>query len=258
MSAPSARPPIPNLLVEGTALAGLARVPDYAGELWARIHVAEGRVVQTNGLLCDRFSESFDRLGLAEVARAEIERFRTGLVPPRSIWLRYHAVALFEHLGRLLRALSTLVREHYEVDAIDAAASHTTVAPTSEATLANPSLVEQVAVLDATLGEQLERRRAALQRIEKLAAEAGRPAALRFASPEAAAAWPADAGEIELNELGVGPAEGAQRREWLPIPELATAMVADAALVLEDVARAVIRRREGGGKLELDLRIEVG
>src|SRR5437868_12229353 len=114
MTPPANSPPAVNLLVAGTSLAALERVPPYADQLWKLVHAVEGRCLLVSGLFLGRLGEAFDRLGLAEVARSEIGRYETATAPPESVYLRYHAVALFEHLGRLLGTLAAFVREHLE------------------------------------------------------------------------------------------------------------------------------------------------
>jgi hypothetical protein len=244
-----APPRIPNLLVAETVLAALGRVPSYADDLWARVHVLEGRCIRASGLHLVRAGEVFERLGLAEVARSEIEHHQAATGPPGSLYLRYHAVALFEHLGRVVAALAALVRDGLELEGVFG----------PDASLSHEGLIEQARAIDADLGAALERRRPGVLRIERLAEEAPRAGALRIASPDVAARTPPggdDPGAVEVSELGVGPPEG-PRREWLPIPELATAVVADAALLVEDVVRALVRRLDAGGRVELDVRIEV-
>jgi hypothetical protein len=252
-------PPPPNLLVAYTVLFPLARVPPYAEALWTRVHSIEGRCVRCSGLFLRAFAEAFERIGLAEVARSEIDRYADRDAPPGSIYLRYHTIALFEHLSRALVALASFVREFYEVDALFS--SEPTLIPGQHgASLSNPSLVEQVAALDAALGERLERRRGAILRIERLAQDAARPGALRFGTEEQAKAFPIpdDPGEaFEASELGVGRAD-APLREWMPIGDLATTIVADAALLAEDIARAAMDRIDGGARVDLDIRIELG
>ena len=252
-------PPVPNLLVAYTVLFPLARVPMYAEMLWSKVHSLEGRCVRVSGLFLRTFADAFERIGLAEVARSEIERYASKDGPPGSIYLRYHTIALFEHVARSLTALASFVREFWEVDALFSSEPNPLGQAQQGASLSNVSLIEQLGAVDAGLGEKLERRRKAILRIEKLAQDAARPGALRFGTPETAAAFPIpdDPGEtFEASELGIGRSE-ASLREWLPIGELATTIVADAALVAEDIARAAIERIEGGGRVDLDLRIEV-
>jgi hypothetical protein len=159
-----------------------------------------------------------DRLGLAGLARDEIVRWATAEKPPGSVKLRYHTVACFGHLGELVRELRSFVAE-----------------------------------FETGTREALDAHRSALRRIEVLAAEAAtRPGAIRICGPERAAREPAS--PVELDEDGIGPA--GQRREWLPVPELATALLDDATAALEAVARATVDAVTAGRTLDLDLRVE--
>jgi len=252
-------PTVPNLLVAYTVLLPLERTPPVADALWAKVHAVEGRCVRVSGLVLRAFAETFERIGLAEVARSEVDRYASKDAPPGSIYLRFHTIALFEHLGKALQSLSAFVREFWEVDALFTGEPLLSPQSPHGVSLSNVSLVAQLSAVDAALGERLELRRSAILRIEKLAQDAARPGALRFGSPEQAAAYPFpdDPGEIfEASDLGVGRGDAPSRR-WLPIDELATMVVADVTLLAEDVARAAIERIDGGGRLDLDLRIEV-
>lgn len=199
-----------NLLIAGTTLDLLGRAPAYAADLWARVHRGE----LASGLFVRSFSEAFDRLGLAEVAREGVRRHAE---EERSPPLRYHTVALVEHAARVVLAMRRFAAELLGEDA----------------------------------REILSRRRAAIARIERLAADVARPRGLEIASPGAGP--PAAPEEPELSDAGVGP-PAAPRRDWMPVPELADALVADAALLIADVAAAAIAKIDREGPPPLDLR----
>lgn len=201
--------PPSNALVKGTALEALGHVPGWADDLWARVHRREGEATLASAAFVRRFGEALDRLGLAEVARAEVARHADAgpEAGARRLALRYHLIALIEHAARAVLAIRPLD--------------------------------------DAR--EVLRARRTAVARIERLAADAAHPGG-PFERPPPGAEIP------ELTPEGVGPPAPA-RRELMPVGELALALVADVALILEDVARAAIARinREGPPPFDLHL-----
>ncbi|HVY62014.1 MAG TPA: hypothetical protein VHF22_10195, partial [Planctomycetota bacterium] len=111
-------PQVPNLLVSDTTLEALGRVPPSANDLWRRVHAVEGRCIRASGLFLAKMGEVYERLGLAEVARSEVDHYQAAARPPGSIYLRYHAVALLEHAGRIVALAAALAREVFELDGV--------------------------------------------------------------------------------------------------------------------------------------------
>jgi hypothetical protein len=212
-----------NRLVEGGTLALLGRVPAWADRLWALVHRREGGAVLASGLFVRRMGEALDRLGLIEIAREGVRRHATGERSPGAALLRYHAVALFEHAARAVRAARALATEFL---------------PREEAAAA------------------LAPHAAAASRIERLAADAALPGGLRIGPPgvEGPAPPPA-AAEPELSEAGVGP-PAPSRWQWLPLPDFADAIAREAGELVAGVAAAAIARIEAGAPPPFDLRFD--
>ena len=214
----------PNLLVDGGLLEALGRVPPYADLLFAKVHRREGGAVRVSGLFLRGFGAAFERLALASLARDEVDRLKEAERPPASLLLRYHLAALFVHCAGAVSA------------AHDVAESFLGDDPRFE--------IEAARLVPGLL------------RIQRLGMEATLPARLRILPPERAAREHAASDEpAEIDEGGVAPGP---RREWLPVPQVAAAVLADAALYVETVARSAMRRISEGTPLELDLAIESG
>jgi hypothetical protein len=171
---------------------------------------------RASGAFVRGFALAFDRLGLAALAAEGVRRRAD---EEHSARLRYHAVALVEHAARVVVAMRRVAAEQLGEDG----------------------------------REVFDRRRAAIARIERLAADLASPRGLEIASPGATP--PARDEEPELSEAGVGP-PAAPRRDWMPVAELADALLADAAALVADIAAAAIARIDREGPPPLDLAIE--
>ncbi|MHC4829678.1 MAG: hypothetical protein ACYTFT_04880, partial [Planctomycetota bacterium] len=206
-------PTAPNLLVRGTTLAQIDRVPPYATELWKRVHRRVGRSVQASRRHLDPLGAIFERLGLALIVRKHIARFSG-----EGLDLKLHSVMLFEMLGGALDRLGRFVQDSYQIQE----------APLSEARLTDLALLETLKMKDEPLAKRLRAMRPALRRIFALRDEAIDPRNIRFQRDPSEPADHLDASRVELGPEGVS-VKKAPKRSWLPVDELADLLCADTA-----------------------------